>query len=321
MMLSFQQNLERQEIKKIRKAANCIGAAYAFMFVWLWLFELMLISSSGFARFIYNVASDDVYSSIIDIVFSIVVFIPPYILAAKLSGEGARCLNYRAPKKGSFLPLLFMGFGICQIGEIATNMFANSVYIVGIEPVMGTVTYKTGFFGVMMAIISTAVMPALVEEFAMRGVAQGLLRRFGDGFAIFASAVIFGLMHGNLVQAPFAFVVGLGLGFVAVKGGSVFVAVAVHFLNNLVSVGFYYLSLRLDTTTQNAVYACYAAFALLIGVLGFALYKDKGELLRLDTSDTKNSFTRKLLAFFTAPIMVIALILTLLQILQVQGGA
>jgi membrane protease YdiL (CAAX protease family) len=242
-------------------------------------------------------------------------------LAVKLSGEGAGCINFRAPKKGSFLPLLFMGFGVCQIGEIAPNLFANSMSAIGIKPVYGDATFGTDFFGVSMAIISTAVMPALVEEFAMRGVTQGLLRRFGDGFSILVSAVLFGLMHGNLVQAPFAFIVGLGLGFIAIKGGSVFVAVAVHFLNNLASIGFYYLSLHVDEATQSAIYAVYAALSLFIGVLGFALYKDKGELFHLDSSDTKNSFKSKLITFFTSPIMLMSLVLTLIEILKVQGGA
>jgi len=45
--------------------------------------------------------------------------------------------------------------------------------------------------------------------------------------------VLFGLFHGNLVQSPYAFVVGLVLGYTAVEY-SITWAMVLHMLNNLI---------------------------------------------------------------------------------------
>ena len=68
-----------------------------------------------------------------------------------------------------------------------------------------------GILGFMLTFIAIAVVPPLVEEFACRGLILGSLQKFGNGFAIVCSAILFGLMHGNFRQIPFAFLIGIGL--------------------------------------------------------------------------------------------------------------
>ena len=53
------------------------------------------------------------------------------------------------------------------------------------------------------------------------------------GFAVCTSALLFGLFHGNLHQIPFAILVGLALGYIVIRTNNIWIAVAVHFLNNL----------------------------------------------------------------------------------------
>jgi membrane protease YdiL (CAAX protease family) len=55
---------------------------------------------------------------------------------------------------------------------------------------------------------------------------------YGKRFAIFCSAFTFGLFHGNLIQTPFAFAVGLVLGYVAAEY-SIGWAMVLHMINNL----------------------------------------------------------------------------------------
>ncbi len=307
-----------QQKREIRRAANCIGAAYAFIFIFDWLLSYFAQNSYSFAYFIFTVANDEVYSELFQISFSLLSFLFPYLLALKLSGQSCAVLNFKKPAKGRALPLVLMGIGVCQIGELATSMFATAMDNLGSAPVYNDVTYGKSVYAVVLAVVSTAIVPALVEEFAIRGVAMGILRRFSDGFAIIVSAIIFGLMHGNLVQAPFAFIVGLGLGFVAIKGGSVWLAVLVHFINNLCAVGFTYLSEHLNSITKTAVYSAYAAFMLALGVIGFCLCKEKDEIFSFQKEEEICSFKTKILTFFTSPLMVGALVLTAIKILELQ---
>ncbi|HZJ75314.1 MAG TPA: CPBP family intramembrane glutamic endopeptidase, partial [Clostridia bacterium] len=88
---------------------------------------------------------------------------------------------------------------------------------------------------VVLLFIKTAVAPALIEEFAVRGFLLQSMRRLGDGFAIVMSSLVFSLLHANAVQIPFAFMAGLVLGYVFCKTNSIWTSIIVHFLNNAFS--------------------------------------------------------------------------------------
>lgn len=71
------------------------------------------------------------------------------------------------------------------------------------------------------------------EEILFRGFVLRSLRPYGKRFAIFGSALLFGLFHGNLLQTPYAFLAGLLLGYMMVEYSIVWAA-ALHIFNNLV---------------------------------------------------------------------------------------
>lgn len=73
----------------------------------------------------------------------------------------------------------------------------------------------------------------IAEEILFRGLVLRSLKPFGKRFAIFGSALLFGAFHGNLLQTPYAFLVGLVLGYVAVEY-SVGWSIVLHMFNNLV---------------------------------------------------------------------------------------
>ena len=67
---------------------------------------------------------------------------------------------------------------------------------------------------IVMAFVTTAIIPAFVEEFLFRGMILTNLRPYGRVTAIVGSAVLFGLMHQNIEQVFYATVAGLFLGYV-----------------------------------------------------------------------------------------------------------
>jgi len=70
------------------------------------------------------------------------------------------------------------------------------------------------------------------EEILFRGLIMRSLEPYGKKFAILTSSFLFGIFHGNIVQSPFAFVVGLVLGYVAMEYSMVW-AMVLHMINNL----------------------------------------------------------------------------------------
>ncbi|MCL2014223.1 MAG: CPBP family intramembrane metalloprotease [Oscillospiraceae bacterium] len=97
-----------------------------------------------------------------------------------------------------------------------------------------TGTYD-GILWLIFELVATAVIPALFEEALFRGAVMGSLRRFGDGFALFVSSVLFALAHLNvgLMSVLNAFVFALVLGYFAIRTGSLRIAMLMHFMFNL----------------------------------------------------------------------------------------
>jgi membrane protease YdiL (CAAX protease family) len=136
---------------------------------------------------------------------------------------------------GRWAPIIMGGFGVALVLNVPVRFFLQALHMVGLEVRTGAMPYSSDPVDVVLYGIILAVLPAFAEEFCYRGVVLGLLRPFGDGFAILGSAFLFGVMHGNIVQIPFAFCVGLIFGYITVKTGSMWCAVILHFLNNGVS--------------------------------------------------------------------------------------
>ena len=77
----------------------------------------------------------------------------------------------------------------------------------------------------------------IFEELIFRGAIMGSLRRFGDNFAILLSSILFGFYHMQILQIPFGFVMGLLLGYVAVRW-SLRASIALHIVVNGLSTLF-----------------------------------------------------------------------------------
>ena len=169
-----------------------------------------------------------------------------------------------------------------------------------------------GFFGFLLSLLATAIVPALVEEFACRGLILGVLRKYGDGFAVLVSAILFGLMHGNFDQMPFALMVGLVLGYIVVKTESLWIAVAVHAANNFISVAFTYILCGFSQNAQNLIYLLYLMAALTAGIIAAVTFNGE-ESFKFNKSDTESTLKQKFKWFFSSVPVVIFVILCLLQ--------
>jgi membrane protease YdiL (CAAX protease family) len=89
----------------------------------------------------------------------------------------------------------------------------------------------------LLAVAALGIAPAFGEELLFRGlVQQAALRRLRVPLAVAFSAVCFGLIHFDAVQSPAAFVLGLYLGAAVQIGGSLWVAILCHAVNNTLSV-------------------------------------------------------------------------------------
>ena len=102
-------------------------------------------------------------------------------------------------------------------------------------------------------LLAFAVVPAVFEELAFRGfMLSGLRSETKDWTAIVITAAFFGITHGILQQSLNAGMVGILLGYVAVRTNSIIPTMIIHFLHNglLVVVGKFSAILEWQQTLQ-----------------------------------------------------------------------
>jgi uncharacterized protein len=89
-------------------------------------------------------------------------------------------------------------------------------------------------------ILSAVVAAPIMEEVLMRGIVlDGFLKRYSPAKAIFWSAFLFGVMHLNPAQFMVGLLIGIPLGWLYYRTGSLWPGIFMHFVNNsLSSLGF-----------------------------------------------------------------------------------
>ena len=87
----------------------------------------------------------------------------------------------------------------------------------------------------LILFVQLVVIAPLFEEFWFRGIVMESLRPYGNGFAIFVSALLFGLTHANFQQFFYAFVIGVCLGYIAVSTKSIITTTVMHAMFNGIS--------------------------------------------------------------------------------------
>lgn len=128
------------------------------------------------------------------------------------------------------LAAIFIGVqAAAQVMASAIEQFFNSFGFSILESLEAASTIEDTLSMFLYAVFLAPVW----EEILFRGLIMRSMERYGKKFAILASAFLFGIFHGNIVQTPYAFMVGLVLGYVAMEYSMLW-AIVLHMLNNLV---------------------------------------------------------------------------------------
>ena len=117
----------------------------------------------------------------------------------------------------------------------------------------------------VVGVLGLAFFGPLLEEVLFRGAIQGLLMRyFGRPWlAIILSALVFGIFHMNPVQIVYATLLGIVLGWIYYRTGSLLSVIVGHVLNNSLAVA---TTVAFSSVEEQAVANSTA------GVAGFVLF-------------------------------------------------
>ena len=140
--------------------------------------------------------------------------------------------RYKPMRFGTFLFLLCLTMAIQVAVQLITSL-AEIVYNQFGFSMMGVLENSGVSMDSFSMLLYAGILGPIAEEILFRGVLLRTLQPHGKGIAIWVSAILFGFFHGTPIQTPFAVLMGLLLGYVAVEHNIVW-AMVLHVFNNLV---------------------------------------------------------------------------------------
>lgn len=311
-------SLVKEEKKDIKYYSRIAGICVLGYILVQQLLGSVIYLSDGIYNAYFNSPG---FQSAFGILLSLLGVLLPFFFGATLlkSKKGLDVFRFSAPKKTSVMLLLVpVGFMVCIAANYLTNIFVIYMEDSGFSLESLDFSAPTGVVDRIFYFLQIAVVPPLCEELAVRGVVMQPLRKYGDRFAVIASALVFAIMHGNLVQAPFALIVGLVIGYAVCVTDSLWTGILIHFVNNAFScfIEFMFADIA-GVQEQNLIYYATLAAAVLLGVICAVVLvlKNSKELSVSRRVGLLPSSSKAAAYIFTLP-MVIAL----LSMLYITSG-
>ena len=172
----------------------------------------------------------------------------------------------------------------------------------------------TSFPLYLLALLLMAFIPAVCEELLFRGVIlHGLRDRFGTWSSIALSALMFALMHGNLQQFVYPFILGGIMGWLVTKTGSLFSSMIVHFINNFLVVTFAYIQnmTGFSLALPDAWWFYLVAFGLLFATFGILWLIEKFYFKGKNAKDVERTSQKtSIYVYLSIGISVLMLVIT-----------
>ncbi len=204
-----------------------------------------------------------------------------YALAFGLTVWGA--LRKRKDRRLSFTAIKPAVYPVIAVGVVAFGILLEP--LTSLLPVPAWLQKMLEQTFTKDAIWSAVLLAPVLEEILFRGIMlDGLLKRYSPAKAIIWSAVLFGIVHLNPAQSVGAFALGLPLGWLYYRTGSLLPCIALHFVNN--AIGSLPLltndSLNMSDNTTRSFIAndgLYAGLLLLAALICFVCYRTLNQLL------------------------------------------
>ena len=307
---------EITEKKAIKKAALKVGFALLAVFAVMFFAAVPIIIVTSFLGIpverVVEFLSEPTMSMAFQAVMSIFMVLFPFLVLAKTENlKISNVINFAPPKNKITLPFIMAVSVYGFVFSIATAILLSILEELGLKaPEINTV-YPTSFLGIVITVIACVILPALLEEFAMRGVVLGMLRRFGDGFAIVCSALTFGLMHASIMQIPYTFLLGIVLAVAVIKTESIWTGVILHGINNALAIVFEYCEIFYGAEKSHIIELITICLMIIISVIGIILLlKADPQAFKIETSKTATDEKKKYMCFILSPTIILGVILS-----------
>ncbi len=305
----------------VRRDANFVGC------ILLSLLAAQLVVSIGYLVLgLFGVSESSLGNTaqvLLDMGMYAVYFVLPVLLTAKVVGRRALPIVRRRVGARVLVVSLFGGMMLAVLANFVASMVMGLLMEWGIpKPFIPDNTEGTTT-SLLLNLAGTALVPAVFEEVAFRGYVLNALRPHGDKLAVWVSAALFGLIHGNVLQLPFALILGVVLGWLVVQTDSLLPAIVLHFANNAMSVLLSYVERRGwdGNVATTLVFLALSVAGMCAWCAAFLWRRGHTDLLRpMSNGWSPLSVAQRTVGVFTAPAMGIGVGLWLLLIAATSVG-
>ena len=274
------------------------------------------------------------------------VYMIMYIFVYPIGGSLAALIFYKTRKRetglrlsqtfcrpqmnaGWIIKYMIITWGLSLLMSIITNIILQLLKsLLHLNFTDISFDFGDGIGGFIVSFVSLSIFAPIFEEIIFRSAVYRHTEIMGQSFAVVFSAIVFALMHGNLEQLPYTFVMGLGFAYLFAKTRSLLIPMLLHFLTNTTTVIFTSIigttdTDELSTLLSNRDFAAViptVLYSLIIyGIIIAAIVLGIIELVRairrrerLMGSIFPISGAKKTAVFLTAPVTIITLILLVL---------
>lgn len=194
----------------------------------IFLFEMI---SYGWDYRAYHIG----YSLLSSLLYLLCFMLPVLFFRILARGEAPVSMGMEPTMPLRAVAMVAAMLGVNMACAYCNGLFMQLLETVGIGDVLDYVASPIFTYpeDLVFLHLSLALVPAFCEEFLFRGLICARLLPYGKTVAIVGSAVLFGLMHGNLGQLFYTAVAGIMLGWCFVETRSIWPGVIAHMLNNL----------------------------------------------------------------------------------------
>ena len=217
----------------IKKIFLCI---YPLIF---WIISQLGISIIFQMYYIFNNAGESNYNNLVSFINenTVLILLISSIINIILFGcillkSGLLTFNLHEKQKDIkyILSIIFLGISFFMFSMGIIDIFNLTKYSSSYVDTMKALSSG----GIILNIISVGIITPISEEFMLRGIMYNNLKRYLNyKIAIILQALIFGLMHMNIIQSTYALIAGIIIGYIYEKSKSLVLSCVFHISFNI----------------------------------------------------------------------------------------
>lgn len=193
--------------------------------------KLLTLAYLGFL--VFNLVSGFFDGAVAELIFALAFAVPVCAVVVALSKRSENFSLYEYLGMGSDSATLLLALGAPTVAAVAGLSYLTATLIYVTTGQTNVINVGDSYFE---ALVSYAVLPAVLEEALFRYLPMKTLLKYSPRVCVLLSAVMFAAAHRSLFQLGYAFVAGAVFMIIDIGSGSVLPSLALHFINNLISL-------------------------------------------------------------------------------------